>query len=239
MAGEAQMAQMGLDVVMSLAGGYVEGKNIESQNIINSANVAAENLMRKSNNVLSAASGSLRRYNQSVTNQRALAQTGQAQQAALVNYERQRDAALSGNFETQVQLAEQQGRLAASAATTGLVGGVVDMVNATTSLRANRLQQTILDRTTAAESDAARQQSNIMKAGYESMDSNSFIDNIDHSISTYTAQVRGGNVFGDILGGLSKNSKNTSNVLNSLSNRSTFSWGSPISDNSQVGYGVY
>lgn len=233
------MAQMGLDIVMSLAGGYVNSKNIESQNIVNAANVAAENLMRKANNTLSAASGSLRRYNQSVSNQRTMMQTGQAQQAAIVNYERQRDAAASGNFETQVQLAEQQGRLAASAATTGLVGGVVDMVNATTGLRASRLQQTIIDRTTQAESDASRQQANIMRAGYESMDSTGFVDNIDHSISTFTAQVSGSNVLGDIIGGLTKNTKNTSNVLNSMSNKSTFSWGAPITDSTQVGYGVY
>jgi hypothetical protein len=235
-----QMAQAAIAVGMSLADSYVGGKNRESENIVNRSNVAADNLMRASNNKLSAAAGSLRRYNQSVSNQRALTQTGQAQQAAIVNYERHRDAAASGNFEAQVQMAEQAGQQAAASAASGITGGVADMVNATSSLRNARLQQIILDRTTASESDAVRQQGNIMRAGYEGIDSTGFVDNIDHSISTFTAQASGSNVFGDVLAGLSKNPKNTADVLSSATAaKGSFSWGSPITDSSQVGYGVY
>lgn len=196
----AEMAQMGIQVLMNINNSFlakanaeaqntVNSANINAQNTVNAANVYASNLVRSATNELRASRGSLARYTQSVNNNRALENTGEQVTAAAVNYRRARDNATKASFEDQIAFAEQAGRQSAQAAFSGLTGGVADIVNGTSALRRARVQQKVDEASTQAAYDAGQRQRAIMLAGFDSLDQSEITDDIDYNTDVVQRRV--------------------------------------------------
>lgn len=209
----AEMAQFAINAVMGVSKGYLEGEMIAAENRVNEANTIASNLIRASGNKLSAAKGSLARFNQTVNNSRVMQSSGEQASVALGNYRRARDNADKGDFESQVQFAEQAGSQAAASAASGLTGGVVDMVNSTSALRNARIKDNVQQSKEFGSFDVAAQQGRILRAGIEGMDNSSIMDGIDYTIDVHSNKKRAGNLWTDINGG--QNAKQTANWLGS------------------------
>lgn len=101
------------------------------------------NIIRAGNNRVVAAENSrnailtgMQRWAQETRNKRVFEGIENNQEALAVNFNRQRDARTRSNFAQTVRNAEEQGRLAASAAASGVSGSVVDNIAATATMRA-------------------------------------------------------------------------------------------------------
>lgn len=198
-----EMAKMGFDALMGLSNGWLQGQQIKAQNTINQANAAAANLMRGANNELLASRNSLRRYVQNVNNQRGMEQAGSELEAATVNYRRARDGQIEDDFETQIAAAEQAGAQAAAGGASGLVGGVVDVINSTSALRQMRALQRRATSVKQADYDVTQARADNYRAALEGLDTSDIVDDIDYSVDTFVPQKRAGNFFTDIMGGRS------------------------------------
>lgn len=168
-----------------------KNRQTEARNIVNSANVYASNLVRKANNELSANRASLQRFAQVTNNKRTLDNTGEAEDAAEVNYLRHLDANAGVKLEEQIAFSEQAGAQAAMAATSGLTGGVADLVAGTTALRRGRIEQRARDTEKAIGADAAKRQRDIALAGWDSLDHTDITANLDFSEDVYTPEQMG------------------------------------------------
>lgn len=220
-----EAASMALQLFSAFGQNRVEKAKVRAENTINAANVWAGNLMRGANNELAAKRGALARYNQSENNRRVAKETGSQLEAAAVNYRRQRDERDRGSLEQQIAFSEQAGVQAAAAASSGLIGGVADMVAGTVALRRSRIEQAAATTAEAASFDTARQKSNILAAGLSSMDSSSIIDDIDYGIDVYAPKAlpSATNV---VLGVAAKNMGNLGTLASGL--KPKFSFNSPV-----------
>lgn len=192
------IAMAGLQAVQGLSNGYAAGADADRQTRTNQANAAAANLVRGSRNTLTIARGRLARQNQAENNNRTLQHGGQQREAATLNYRRMRDGAISSDFESQIQMAEQAGASVAAQAFHGVSGSVVDVVNGTTRLRNARIQQAQADRMKSADYDASQEQANIQRATIQSLDSSSIMDELDYNVDVAQTITRQGNLFTDL-----------------------------------------
>lgn len=206
----AAAADFGLKAITGISQGIIDKANVNASNTVNEANAYASNLIRAANNKLGGARGSLARYNQSVNNNRTLENAGLQAEAAAVNYRRARDSEIQDDFETQLRFAEQAGAQAAATALSGLTGGVADVVNSTTALRKARLSQRALVARQQGDFDAQQRQSQILQAGWDSLDSSEIIDGIDYSVDVATKRVSSGNFFTQVMG--MQDTKNLANL---------------------------
>ena len=195
-----EMAAMGLDILMGISGGVVEEAKVNAANQVTAANTYAQNLVRTVNNELSMSRASTARYNQSVNNQRVLENTGSAVETAGINYRRARDSATLDDFESQIAFAEQAGAQRAQAALSGLTGGVVDLVDATTRLRKSRLQQRSDEAMKLGDFDAGQRAKQIYQTGWDSLDSSEINADVDYSVNTFSKQTYDGNLFTEAFG---------------------------------------
>ena len=203
MAVNMAMVDAGLKAVMNISAGITEKAQVNANNIVNSANAYASNLVRSANNDLRTSRNRLARYTLGVNNARVMENTGSALEAATVNYRRARDSSVSDDFESQIAFAEQSGAQSAAAALSGLTGGVADIVNGTTALRKARLQQRSEQAAKQGDWDAGQRASQIAQAGFDSLDSSEISDDLDYSLDVAVKQVRGGNFLTDVLKGQS------------------------------------
>lgn len=206
----AAAADFAIKAISGISQGILDKANVNASNTVNEANAYANNLIRAANNKLGAARGSLARYNQSVNNNRTLENAGLQAEAAAVNYRRARDSEIQDDFETQLRFAEQAGAQAAATALSGLTGGVADVVNSTTALRKARLSQRALVARQQGDFDAQQRQSQILQAGWDSLDSSEIIDGIDYSVDVATKRVSSGNFFTQVMG--MQDTKNLANL---------------------------
>lgn len=203
-------AAFGLQAVMGISQGIVDRANVNAANTVNEANAFANNLIRGANNQLGAARGSLNRYNQSVNNQRTLQNAGMQAEAAAVNYRRARDSEIQDDFETQLRFSEQAGAQAAATALSGLTGGVADVVNSTTALRKARLSQRAETARKQGDFDAQQRQTQILQAGWDSLDNSEISDNIDYGKDVAVVRTQQSTFLSQLLGG--QDMKNVANI---------------------------
>ena len=206
-----EIAMFALNAVKGIGAGITEEARVNANNVISEANTYAQNLVRKANNDLGKARAGTSRYIQSVNNQRLLESTGNAATAAGMTYRRARDGAVKDDFESQIAFAEQAGNQRAQAALSGLTGGVADIVEATTRLRKNRLQQRSDELMKFGDYDAGQRQKAILQAGWDSLDSSEINADTDHSVNIATKQVYQGNLLSEVLG--SVDGKGAANLL--------------------------
>ena len=206
--------KMGLDILGGISAGVVEEARVGASNTVNQANTYAQNLVRTVNNELSMSRASTARYNQSVNNKRVLENTGSAALTAATNYRRVRDSAALDDVETQIAFAEQLGQQKAQAALSGLTGGVVDLVDATTRLRKSRLQQRSDEALKLGDYDAGQRQRQIYQTGWDSLDSSEISADSDYSKNVPTKAVYSGTLFSEAFGKV--DAKNLANVADSV-----------------------
>lgn len=126
---------------MSAAQGLQQQGAAKAARIADESNTRVNNIIRESNNILAAASGSLSRYMQSRQNQVHLKNTGKELEAITTNMLRLQDAAQTGTLERRIAAAEEAGALSASVGAAGIGGGTVQMLNSTMNLRSAMVEQ--------------------------------------------------------------------------------------------------
>lgn len=210
--GAADLSSFTIKAVMAISAGVIEEANVNAANIVSAANADASNRIRSANNELRSKQASLARYKQSVNNQRVLDNTGQAVEAALINYRRSRDSATQDNFEQQIAFAEQAGAQAAASAFSGLQGGVADIVNGTTALRKARLQQRAEEALRQSDYDAGKRQAQMIQAGLDNLDFTDINEGLDYGRDVAIKQQYSGSVLGQIIGAGLSDAKGLGNI---------------------------
>lgn len=104
----------------------------KTANIIRAGNNKVVEAENKRNAVLTG----MQRWAQETRNKRVYESIENNQEALAVNFNRSRDQRTRSNFAQTIRNAEEQGRLAASAAASGVTGSVVDNIAMTATMRA-------------------------------------------------------------------------------------------------------
>lgn len=152
-----------------------------ADNKISEAKANAENMVRPHSNALLAAQNGLARWAQSANNQ-AILDAGAAQhEANAVNALRSADAMMEADFDTGIRAAEERGAQVAAAASSGLMGNVVDTINMTSSLRRNRAKQAAMTDASMRSFDQRRMAAEIMSQTWRGLDGSVLFDNFDYS----------------------------------------------------------
>lgn len=126
---------------MSVAQGMQQQGEAEIAKLSDESNTRVNNIIRESNNILAAATGSLSRYMQSRQNQVHLKNTGKELEAITTNMLRLQDAAQTGALERRIAAAEEAGAMSASVGAAGIGGGTIQMLNSTMNLRSAMVEQ--------------------------------------------------------------------------------------------------
>jgi hypothetical protein len=162
----------------------------EANNRLRRVNVEARDKVRQAGNLAEAAQNNLSRWVQSVNNNRRLKAGGEALEAHTVNVRRGLDAAEKRQFSNDITSAEQQGRMAASAAFSGVAGDVVDMVDLSVNLRNTIVEQAFKDQQGSATYDATRRAGNIMSQMVGGLDNSVIIDSLDYNVDALQQDVQ-------------------------------------------------
>lgn len=184
----AQFAQMGLAGLQGWLSGSLNKANVNAANKVSRANAEAGNMVRASQNTLSAASTALARYRQSSNNNNQLDYAGEGVEAIMVNASRMEQQALTGSFEDSIRDAEQRGIAAASAGWSGAGGSVVDDVNVATSLRSLRAMRSAQDAGDIRMYDLSRKVAGVYEQVVGGLDQNAIYDNVDYNQSVAKQQ---------------------------------------------------
>lgn len=126
---------------MMLAKGMEDQKGAKAARGTLKSQAKVANILRKAQNQLAGAQGSLARYMQSRQNQELLKAGGAALDATSTNILRLHEASVTGGLSRRVQAAEEAGSLFASRAAAGLRGGTSEMLRATQELRVAQIEQ--------------------------------------------------------------------------------------------------
>lgn len=173
-------------MAVKAANGLLQGMagrvEAERNNEISQVNAQAGNSVRVAKNAAVAASNTLARWVQSVSNNRRLDQGGDAIEANAVNYRRASDAGLTHSFSSSIRDSEQAGVQAAQAAASGVDGNVVDMINTSVALRNSIVKQGIEDSGNYADYDAAQRAGNIMHQMVGGLDNSVVLDSLDYNV---------------------------------------------------------
>lgn len=130
---------------MSVAQGMQQQGAAKAAKIADESNTRVNNIIRESNNMLAAATGSLSRYTQSRQNQEHLKNTGKELDAITTNMLRLQDAAQTASLERRVAAAEEAGAMSAAVGAAGIGGGTIQMLNSTMDLRSAMVEQLARD----------------------------------------------------------------------------------------------
>lgn len=126
---------------MSVSQGMQQQGEAKIAKIADESNTRVNNIIRESNNILAAATGSLSRYMQSRQNQVHLKNTGKELETITTNMLRLQDAAQTGALERRVAAAEEAGAMSAAVGAAGIGGGTIQMLNSTMNLRSAMVEQ--------------------------------------------------------------------------------------------------
>lgn len=126
---------------MMVAKGMEDQKGAKATQGTLKSNARVANILRKAQNQLAGAQGSLARYMQSRQNQELLKAGGAALDATSTNILRLQESAVTGGLSRRIQAAEEAGSLFASRAAAGLRGGTSEMLRATQELRVAQIEQ--------------------------------------------------------------------------------------------------
>jgi hypothetical protein len=162
--------------------GYVTRKQAQANNRLRRVNIQEGDKVRQAGNAAEAATNSLQRWSQSITNKRTLEAGGEALEANLVNARREADADLNMGFSDSIRSAEAQGAARAAQAAAGVDGGVVDQINGSMALRSSIVEQQLADFKGFKNFDVARRAGNIMSQTVGGLDSSLILDTFDMNV---------------------------------------------------------
>lgn len=162
--------------------GYVTRKQAQANNRLRRVNIQEGDKVRQAGNAAEAATNSLQRWTQSITNKRAMDAGGAALEATLVNARREADADLNMGFSDSIRSAEAQGAARAAQAAAGVEGGVIDQINGSMVLRASIVEQQLADFKGFKNFDVARRAGNIMSQTVGGLDNSLILDTFDMNV---------------------------------------------------------
>lgn len=154
---------------------------VDAKNLISRTNADAQNRVRQATNNFSAVKGAIARFTQGQNNQRILDAGGDALAVTFENFRRNDDQRVASNFEQTIRDAEEEGAQVSAAAASGLVGGVVDTINAATALRRSRANEETKRLGQFGSFDAGRRAASIMQQSVRGLDSSILIDGLDYN----------------------------------------------------------
>lgn len=170
-----------LGLFQGLMGGSKARAEAEAASRISAAQAEAGNAVRKEKNAAAAAENALNLWSQSINNARtqrsvgrALAQEGRAITA-------QTAAGSAGSWSGSIRDAEERGVVDAMAATSGLVGGVVDQVDRATDLRQQVGREFATRQLGVYASRATERVGTIASSLLSSLDNRSILANMDYN----------------------------------------------------------
>lgn len=175
-----------------------------ANNKINALNAKVGNNLRQGQNAATAAQDNLARFTQSVNNNKILTAGGNAQAALTVNALRGSDAHMAQDFSGSIATAEQAGHMAASQASAGIDGNVVDMVDTSTALRNSIIAQQVKTSEDETAYDVGQKRGMIASQMISSMDQSTILDHLNYNVDV--AKTQGlSNVFSAALQGFFPN----------------------------------
>lgn len=188
---------MDLSMASSLGGVISNVIATDSANQVSRIKAGAESYIRGKNNEVVAEENKrdavltgFQRWKQSVYNSRVTQNAATDQDMLTTNYNRQRDVRARGSFATQVQYAEQSGRMQAQAAASGVTGSVVDVLNMTLQMKQGQQDTQFAEATRQMDYDEGQREFTTYWADMDKMDTSIILDNqrvSDPNIS-YTQQ---------------------------------------------------
>lgn len=142
----------------------------ETNRIIDAGNRDAQEIMRKAGNEVARQGASLSNHMRSVSNQRLIEAAGEQYNAFGQNMGRTLDQATTGSMQRRIQAAEEAGAMTAAAATAGVGGSMVQMLNGTVRLRNAVMEQEIDKQQGYATYDQVIQRAGVMQNAYDQWD---------------------------------------------------------------------
>lgn len=173
----------------SFIGGMGNREKIKAQNRIKKANRDATNITRRGNAELASAVGNLKRWKQSVGNQRVLKQSAMEQEAVKTNLLRMRKDAKQADLTTRLDAASQAGAAAAAFGSAGVGGGTRDMINSSLQISEARKLQQIQDQKDTYTYDALQKLTSMQEDTAYRLDDSMIVDQIDYR-TAYAAETR-------------------------------------------------
>lgn len=177
---------IGAQVGIQLLGGMgrreqakAQSRLTKAENLVNKANIDADNTIREANNELAASVGSLNRFRQNANNRQVLRLSGQEQEQIQTNLIRAISDLQHGALEDRLDTAFEAGSLAASAAAAGVGGGSKDVLNATIRMTGARRQEALEKAGDQMTYDALTMLTNTQADAYMQMDSTLILDELD------------------------------------------------------------
>ena len=187
-----QMAMLGLKFMGNVVGGFqqreadkAQQRLTKAENLVAKANTYASNLVRDSNNELSAAVGSLNRFRQNLNNRQMLRTSGREQEQIQTNLQRALADLNSGKLEQRLDTSFELGSLAATTAAAGVGGGSKEVMNATIRMTEARKLSALSDAGDTMSYDALKMLTNTQADAYAQLDSTVILDRLDFSIDQY------------------------------------------------------
>ena len=169
MAAGAALSMLGQASAQDLA--YRRQKaEYEVNKILDEGNRDAQEIMRKANNEVARQGASLSNHMRSISNQRLIAAAGEQYNALGENLGRTMDQAVTGSLQRRIQAAEEAGAMTAAAATAGVGGSMVHMLNNTMRLRNAMIEQEVNKQEGYATYDQVVQRAGVMQNAYDQWD---------------------------------------------------------------------
>lgn len=176
----AQMAAMGLSILGGINQYRLAKAQHKAQTIIDDANYAASETIRRADNEQGRAQGGLKNWMTSVSNQRMIESAGSQYNALGENIARQLDQAATGSLQRRIQASEQIGALTAQAAAAGVGGSTSALINGTLRLRNAMVNHEIEKQQGQVTYDMLAQRAGIMSNVYDSWDYTRVVDTANH-----------------------------------------------------------
>lgn len=155
----------------------------KKENALRQNEAKLTNETRVAANVREHAIGSLNRWVQSVNNNLALKAGGKALEANTVNSRKAQDYRTERRFSSSLSEAEALGAASAARGSSGLNGGVVDMVAGTVALRSSIVNEQLRKQGVSEDDAAAQRAGMIMSQMVNGLDNSIIYPNRDNNVN--------------------------------------------------------
>lgn len=163
---------------------YQEGQQVKAQakidKVVAKSNTKVQNINMATENILSKAKGDMARYQQARSNKYKVEAGADSVAAQRTNLLRLADASARGSFDNRIAAAEMSGAMAAQAGAAAIGGGSLDMLNASTTIRNQRVQEIADRQLETSLYDGERNIDQTIEATILGMDDIQFNDSVNY-----------------------------------------------------------
>ena len=131
----------GIMAAQSLEKGKLAKGQAKTDKFVAKSNTKLENMQRATDNIWKKTKGDLARFQQAKGNSIKLRAGADAVESQTTNTLRLMDDAVRGGFDRRIAASEEAGALVAASGAAGIGGGSIDMINASNTIRQQRVQE--------------------------------------------------------------------------------------------------